>query len=87
MIGEFHKNNNASGLHNSSFYPLRMPCPALAIRHMVAGDLVFLKNSKKYSEETVVQFLRDFIRHMGDKSEARASVEDAEQALARAKQV
>ena len=25
MIGEFHKSNNASGLHNSNFYPLRIP--------------------------------------------------------------
>merc|ERR1719152_158023 len=28
MLGEFHLLNNASGLHNPGFFPLRTPCPA-----------------------------------------------------------
>lgn len=35
MLGEFHRYNNASGLRNASFYPLRTPYPALAVRYMV----------------------------------------------------
>ncbi len=42
MLGEFHKNNNASGLHNESFFPLRTPFPCLAMRNMVPSDIVFL---------------------------------------------
>lgn len=82
MIGEFHKSNNASGLHNSNFYPLRMPFPALAIRHMVPGDWVFLKNEKKFAVPIVAQLMRDFIRHMGVRPGAKKEVEAAKQALA-----
>lgn len=42
MLGEFHLNNNAPGLHNESFFPLRTPYPSLAIRYMVPSDIVFL---------------------------------------------
>jgi hypothetical protein len=35
MLGEFHRLNNAPGLHNPSFYPLRTPYPCLAVRNMV----------------------------------------------------
>ena len=42
MIGEFHSANNATGLRNTSFYPLRTPYPCLAVRHMVPGDFVFM---------------------------------------------
>jgi hypothetical protein len=83
MIGEFHKSNNASGLHNSNFYPLRMPFPAFAIRRMVPGDWVFLKNEKKFSGDIVAQLLRDFIRHMGASQGAKKEVEAAKQALAK----
>ena len=46
MIGEFHSANNATGLRNSSFYPLRTPYPCLAVRHMVPGDFVSALLSK-----------------------------------------
>ena len=46
MLGEFHLLNNASGLHNPDFFPLRTVCPALAIRHMVPSDLVFLSGEQ-----------------------------------------
>jgi len=81
MIGEFHKSNNASGLHNGNFYPLRMPFPALAIRPMVPGDIVFLKNEKKFSAAVVARLMRDFIGHMQGRQGAQAAVQDAKQAL------
>ena len=83
MIGEFHKSNNASGLHNSSFYPLRMPFPALAIRHMVPGDWVFLKNEKKFPAVVAVQLIRDFLKHMEGRQGADIAVRDAKVALAK----
>ena len=43
MLGEFHMANNAPGLRNPDFFPLRTPFPSLAIRHMVPTDLVFLQ--------------------------------------------
>ena len=46
MLGEFHLLNNASGLHNPEFFPLRTVCTALAIRHMVPSDLVFLSGEQ-----------------------------------------
>ena len=82
MIGEFHKSNNASGLHNSNFYPLRMPFPALAIRRMVPGDFVFLKNEKKFPAAVVAQLMRHFIQHMKGRQGAQAAIEGAQQVLA-----
>ena len=46
MLGEFHLLNNASGLHNPEFFPLRTVCPAMAIRHMVPSDFVFLSGEQ-----------------------------------------
>jgi hypothetical protein len=83
MIGEFHKSNNASGLHNSNFYPLRMPFPALAIRHMVPGDWVFLKNEKKFAGPVAAQLIRDFLKHMTGRQGADTAVQAAKQALAK----
>ena len=37
-----HRHNNASGLRNPGFYPLRTPLPSLAVRRIVPTDLVFL---------------------------------------------
>lgn len=42
MIGEFHRLNLRSGLHNLHFHPLQSPIPLLAIRAMVESDLPFL---------------------------------------------
>lgn len=83
MIGEFHKGNNASGLHNSNFYPLRMPFPALAIRHMVPGDWVFLKNEKKFAGAVAAQLMRDFLKHMSGRQGADSAVQAAKLALAK----
>ncbi|PIG94239.1 DUF6875 domain-containing protein [Gloeocapsopsis sp. IPPAS B-1203] len=44
MIGEFHKQNSSSGLHNPNFRPLRSPIPMLGIRFMVESDLPFLND-------------------------------------------
>lgn len=46
MIGQFHPSCPEPGLHNENFRPLQSPVPALAIRTMVPGDFLFLKNSK-----------------------------------------
>jgi hypothetical protein len=56
MLGEFHLLNNATGLRNSDFFPLRTPYPCLAMRHMVPSDLPFLKNKKDW----VAAYLRQF---------------------------
>lgn len=61
MLGEFHQLNNAPGLRNPNFYPLRTPHPALAIRHMVPTDLAFL-DMEKYPKEMRVKFLESYIR-------------------------
>lgn len=61
MIGEFHKNNNASGLRNPDFFPLRTPTPCLAIRRIVATDLAFLDLSK-YARDVREEFLECYLR-------------------------
>lgn len=48
MIGEFHKSNNAPGIHNPEFRPLQSPVPMLAIRYMVLGDWRFLIRSPEW---------------------------------------
>lgn len=70
MIGEFHKNNNASGLRNPDFYPLRTPVPTLAIRHMVTGDIAFLDMSK-YAPDVRVSFLSNYIGRFQDDDSPR----------------
>lgn len=42
MVGDFFVGNNAPGLHNKEWFPLRTATPTLAIRHMVPGDFVFM---------------------------------------------
>ena len=60
MCGEFHATNNASGLRNPNFFPLRTPLPCLAIRHMVPGDLAFMALDN-YPPVLRVKFLRGFL--------------------------
>lgn len=60
MIGEFHRRNNACGLRNPDFYPLRTPFPSLALRHMVPSDLAFL-SPDKYAPKLRVKFLSSFL--------------------------
>ena len=56
MIGEFHKRNNAPGIHNPEFRPLQSPVPMLAIRYMVIGDWRFLIKSPEWVHEWVHRF-------------------------------
>jgi hypothetical protein len=70
MLGEFHLRNNASGLRNPAFFPLRTPTPCLAIRRIVPSDLVFLDMSK-YEAATRRSFLRSYLeRFEGEGAEA-----------------
>jgi hypothetical protein len=61
MIGEFHLRNNASGLRNPNFYPLRTATPCLAIRRIVPSDIAFL-DMTKYDADTRVQFLESYMQ-------------------------
>jgi hypothetical protein len=68
MVGEFHAAKNETGLHNSSFFPLRAPFPCLVVRHMVPGDLVFM-TLDNYSVDVQRKFLTCFLdvfRHDDD---------------------
>lgn len=78
MLGEFHEANNTPGLHNPSFFPLRTPVPALAIRFMVQSDVLFLQDSMYTSAERI-EFLNAFLRQ-----DFNANVEEAKQALTEA---
>ena len=87
MLGEFHKRNNASGLRNVDFYPLRTPTPALAIRKIVPTDFVFL-DMDKYDAGTRVDFLTSYlVQFEGTKlnRQSAAAVKDAEESLKQAK--
>lgn len=78
MLGEFHQYNNACGLHNKSFFPLRTPFPCLAIRHMVPSDIVFL-NDAEISKEIRITMVERFLGKFGDSS----SSNDAQTTVAR----
>lgn len=67
MLGEFHLRNNATGLHNPHFYPLRTPYPCLAIRHMVPSDIVFL-NPTEFPADVRVKMISTFLAKFGDKA-------------------
>jgi len=67
MLGEFHLRNNATGLHNDHFYPLRTPYPCLAIRHMVPSDIVFL-NPVEFPAEVRARMISTYVNKFGDKS-------------------
>lgn len=67
MLGEFHLHNNATGLHNDSFYPLRTPFPSLAIRHMVPSDIVFL-NPAEIDGPTRKNMIETFLKKFGSDS-------------------
>jgi hypothetical protein len=69
MCGEFHATNNASGLRNTNFFPLRTPFPCLAIRHMVPGDIAFM-SLDNYPLELRAKFLRGFLDVFGGDAEA-----------------
>lgn len=79
MIGEFHRLNPTSGLHNLHFHPLQSPTPLLAIRAMVESDLPFLT---RLSDPSLlrVRWLRAYLRFL-DKELSPARVEQARKAL------
>ena len=86
MIGEFHMRNDAPGLRNPHFYPLRTPSPCLAVRKIVPTDLAFLDMSK-YSAEIRVQFLTSYLRQFDGadlKPRELTAMHEAKEALGRA---
>ena len=87
MVGEFHETNNASGLRNANFFPLRTPYPCLAIRHMVPGDFVFM-TLDDYGLDLRAKLLRGFLDVFGgdDKpqvAQAREKLKETEALLAK----
>ena len=83
MCGEFHETNNASGLRNPNFFPLRTPLPCLAIRHMVPGDIAFM-TLDDYPVQMRVKLLRGFLDVFGedDKPQVNEAREKLEETLA-----
>jgi len=77
MIGEFHARNNASGLRNPDFFPLRTPTPALAVRNIVPSDIAFL-SLEKYEAGTRVAFLESFLGRFGERDEHGEPLRDSE---------
>lgn len=80
MVGEFHKLNNACGLHNDNFFPLRTPHPCLAIRNMVPSDIVFL-NGSEFSAETRKNMISRYLEKFGELSRNDEQSEVARQLL------
>lgn len=79
MIGEFHRLNLTSGLHNLHFHPLQSPTPLLAIRAMVESDLPFLMRPSD-PPLSRVRCLRAYLRFL-HKELSPARVEQARKAL------
>lgn len=84
MLGEFHALNNAPGLRNPNFHPLRSPIPLLAIRHMVESDLDFLNRMHDHASARI-QFLTAYLQFLGGTLSA-ANRMRAQEALAAAEQ-
>ena len=79
MVGEFHSTNNASGLRNPDFFPLRTPYPCLAIRYMVPGDFVFM-TLDDYEPSLRLKLLKCFLDVFGN--EDKPQVEEAKKRYA-----
>ncbi|GAA6620566.1 DUF6875 domain-containing protein [Scytonema sp. NUACC26] len=84
MLGEFHRRNYSSGLHNSNFYPLQSPIPILAIRFMVESDLPFLINAEKL--ELRIKYLQAYLRHFDKGNQESKNIINARHALELAKE-
>ena len=88
MIGEFHARNNAAGLRNPHFFPLRTPSPCLAIRRIVPTDLAFL-DMDKYAADVRVAFLNAYLEQFAGAKKLnateRSAVAEAEAALVKAR--
>ncbi len=85
MLGEFHRNNQSSGLHNPNFRPLRSPIPLLAIRFMVESDLPFLQNPDD-DPYLRIKYLEAYLKRFAHTSTDQTKLETAYQALALAKE-
>ncbi|MDZ8189965.1 MAG: hypothetical protein RMX96_34660 [Nostoc sp. ChiSLP02] len=84
MIGEFHKRNESSGLHNPNFRPLRSPIPLLAIRYMVEADLPFIQSPPDLHLR--IRYLEAYLKRFGNKFTDETRIKTAYQALALAKE-
>ena len=61
MIGQFYPKCDEPGVRNSSFRPLRSPCPLMAIRKITSGDIVFMKERDgSYNPEYLQHYLMAF---------------------------
>ena len=80
MLGEFHLQNQAHGLRNEHFYPLRTPYPSLAIRNMVPSDLVFL-NPSNCSVSDRTSMLTSYINKFAADSQQEKFVTTAKETL------
>ena len=80
MIGEFHASNNASGLRNDNFFPLRTPYPCLVMRYMVPGDFAFM-SLDAYPVEMRRKLLVGFLEVFGDDDKPQVGM--AKEELAR----
>lgn len=65
MIGEFHPGPPPRpGLWNPDFRPFTSPVPLLAIRHMVAADVPFVKDSAEHLEVYLERFADEVPRRL-----------------------
>lgn len=65
MIGEFHPGPPPRpGLWNPDFRPFQAPVPLLAIRHMVAADVPFVKDSTEHLEIYLGRFADEVPRRL-----------------------
>jgi hypothetical protein len=80
MLGEFHMQTEAGGLHNPEFRPLRSPVPMLAIRFMVEADLPFL-DSEEMPVELRTRYLEAYLKRFGNSSKDPRKLDQAQQHL------
>ena len=66
----------------SEFYPLRARYPALALRHMVPTDVVFM-DAAHYSVAQRKAFLQGCIECMGKDAKTKSEVVKAKEMLAK----
>ncbi|MEA5502710.1 hypothetical protein VB735_06230 [Halotia wernerae UHCC 0503] len=81
MLGEFHRNNQSSGLHNPNFRPLHSPIPLLVIRYMVEFDLPFL-HSPDDDPYLRIKYLEAYLQRFAHTSTDQTKLDTAYQALA-----
>ncbi len=80
MLGEFHEQTEAGGLHNPEFRPLRSPVPMLAIRFMAEADLPFL-DCPDAQAELRTRYLEAYVKRFGINPKDPKKLEQAQQQL------